>query len=166
MDTCYIPQNLTRLMAAQGLSIDALCARACLDKRTVQGILNGTHRPHARTLHRLAQGLDAPTDELFVDPARLLYRCFDRHTNPRVQELIAAHPELFSGWCQADFEELHSRVGTGGALNEEGAVRAVKRINRHRELSEKLAVILESHQEEFTAVLIDMIYQQVTAQSA
>lgn len=158
----HIRDNLVRLMAAQGLSIDELCARARLDKRTVQGILNGTHRPHARTLHRLTQGLGTSTDELFLDPARLLYRCFDRKTNPRVRELVDSHPELFDGWCQADFEELHSRVGAGGALTLEGVLRSAQRMNRHRELAEKLAVILESHQEEFTGAMLDMIYKQVT----
>lgn len=161
----YVRENLARLMASQGLSIDELSARSRLDKRTVQGILNGTHRPHAQTLHRLARGLQVQADELFLDPSRLIYRCFDRQTNPAVQEAIDSHPDLFADWSQSDFEELHSRMGTGGALNVDGAVNAAKRLNRKRELSEELAVLMESMHADLVANILDILYRQVTAQS-
>ena len=79
-------------------------------------------KPHARTLHRLAAGLGISVDELFIDPAQLLYRSFDRLTNPMVEEVLENHGELFHGWTQADFDELNSRVGLGGPLTMEGAL--------------------------------------------
>ncbi len=68
-------------MAAGGLSIHALAEHTGIDQRTIRGILNPGHKPHVRTLHRLAQGLGVNVDEL-LDPAQLLYRRFDRHSNP------------------------------------------------------------------------------------
>ena len=68
----------------------------------------------------------------------LLRRRFDRQTNPAVDELVADRPELFTDWCQADFDELYSRMGTGGALTADGALASAEAINRKRELHDKL----------------------------
>ncbi len=65
-----------------------------LDERTIRGILSGGNKPHAQTLHRLAEGLGVKVDEFFVDPAQLLYRRFDRQTNPVVAEVLERHGEL------------------------------------------------------------------------
>ena len=107
-------ENLLRLMAARGLTLSGVAEQSGLDVRTVRGILRGDKKPHARTLHRLAEGLRVAVDEFFVDPAQLVYRRFDRQTNPVVAEVIEEHKELFRGWTEADFDELHSRVGAGG----------------------------------------------------
>jgi transcriptional regulator with XRE-family HTH domain len=153
--------NLLRLMAAAELSFADLSVRTGLDERTIRGIAHGTHKPHTRTLHRLADGLGVAVDEFFVDPAQLLYRRFDQRTNPVVQEVLQAQPELFEGWGEADFDELHSRVGTGGALTYEGTVAAVCSMNRRRELHDKLDVLLESSQAKTVSGMLDLLYEQV-----
>ena len=84
----YARENLLRLMAAGGLSVRRVADRTGLDERTIRGILSGGNKPHAQTLHRLAEGLGVKVDEFFVDPAQLLYRRFDRQTNPVVAEVI------------------------------------------------------------------------------
>ena len=106
---------------ARQLSLGDVSERTGVDPRTIRGITSGAHRPHPRTLHRLAQGLGVSVDEFFLDPARLIYRRFDRQTNPLAAELIEEQGELFEGWRQCDFDELHSRVGAGGALTRAGA---------------------------------------------
>ena len=75
-------------MAAGGLSFGRVAEQTGLDERTIRGILGGGNKPHAQTLHRLAEGLGVKVDEFFVDPAQLLYRRFDRQTNPVVAEVI------------------------------------------------------------------------------
>lgn len=158
----YAGENLRRLMADRGLSIRQLAKKTGLDERTIRGILSGANRPQARTLHRLAEGLGTTVDELFLDPSQLLYRRFDRQTNPVVEEVMETHKELFAGWSEADFDELHSRVGTGGALTFEGALAAVHAMNRRRELHEKLDLLLESSQAELAVGLLELLYRQVT----
>jgi transcriptional regulator with XRE-family HTH domain len=160
----FTPDNLRRLMSQMGLTIDEVVSRSGLDLRTVKGILDGTKRPHSRTLHRLARGLGVSADELFVDPARLVYRCFDRKTNPVVDEVVESRPELFDGWNQADFDELHSRFGMGGPLTVEGTLGAVEEMNRNRALHEKLAVLLESNQVDLIRSFVELVYQQVVTQ--
>jgi transcriptional regulator with XRE-family HTH domain len=157
----YAGENLRRLMADRGLSIRQLAEKTGLDQRTIRGILSGSNTPHARTLHRLAHGLGVPVDEFFVHPSQLLYRRFDRATNPVVEEVIEAHRELFSGWTEADYDELHSRVGAGGALTFEGALAAVHQMNRRRDLHEKLDLLLESSQAEVIRGIMDVLYNQV-----
>ena len=153
--------NLLRLMAAAELSIQEVAQRSGLDERTVRSIARGTHRPHPRTLHRLAGGLGVPVDEFFVAPAQLLYRRFDRRTNPLVDEVLQGYPHLFEGWGEADFDELHSRVGSGGPLTFEGALGAVHAMNRKRELHDKLDVLLESNHAQTIGGIVDLMYGQV-----
>ena len=157
----YAGENLRRLMAERGLSIRQLARKTGVDERTVRGILNGTNTPHARTLHRLAEGLGVAADEFFLRPAQLLYRHFDRGTNPVVEEVMEAHRELFVDWAEADFDELHSRVGTGGGLTFEGAVAVVRRMNRKRELHDKLDLLLESSHAELVRGIMELLYKEV-----
>lgn len=153
--------NLRRLMTRLGMTIEEVAARSRIDVRTIKGILDGASRPHARTLHRLAAGLGVSPDEFFVDPAQLVYRCFDRATNPVVADVVENHPELFSGWTEAEFEELHSRFGTGGALTAAGALSAVATMNRNRSAHEKLAVLLESAQAELIRGIVEVMYRNL-----
>jgi transcriptional regulator with XRE-family HTH domain len=155
--------NLRRLMARFGLTLQDVVERCGLDERTVKGILAGTNKPHARTLHRLAAGLGVDTDELFQDPSLLTHRLFDRRTNPVVDEVVASHPELFQQWTEADFDELYSRFGTGGALTTFGAIEAVTAMNHKREIHNQVALLLESGEAELLCGLIDLLYQRIIA---
>ncbi len=157
-------ENLGRLMAELTLTVDQVAERSGLDRRTVRGILDGTNRPQLRTIGRLAKGLEVPTDEFFLDPAQLLYRRFDRDTNPVVEEVVESHPQVFADWTTADFDELHSRFGTGGPLTAEGALAAARQMNANRELHEKLSVLLESSQAEVIAGIVELLYEKVVAE--
>jgi transcriptional regulator with XRE-family HTH domain len=156
--TDYTPENLLRLMAAAGLSVEQVAEKTGVDKRTVRAILSASHRPHPRTLHRLAEGLGVPIDEFFVDPSRLLYRRFDRQTNPVIAEILESRGELFAQWTEADFDELHSRVASGGPLLAEGALAAIRDMNRKRALTEKLALLLETGYADLVAGMIELFY--------
>ncbi len=162
-DTRKTGDNLRRLMADLDLTIEQVAERSGLDKRTVKGILAGTNKPHLRTIGRLAKGIGVATDEFFLDPAQLLYRRFDRQTNPVVEQIVEARPDVFAGWTMAEFDELHSRVGTGGPLTAEGALAAAHQMNANRQLHEKLTVLLESSQAEVTAGIVELLYQKVVA---
>jgi transcriptional regulator with XRE-family HTH domain len=157
----HLAENLRRLTAAAGLSIHQVARKTGLDRRTVRSISSGDVRPHAQTLHRLADGLGVSVDELFLDPTQLLYRHFDRRTNPLVGEVLQDHPELFAGWSEADFDELHSRVGIGGPLTREGTLVAARAMNRKRQLHEKLDLLLESSQAELIGGIVDLLYGQI-----
>lgn len=151
--------SLRRLMAQQNFAIGRVDKRCGLDERTIRGALNGNNKPHARTINTLATGLGVSTDELFLAPSLLVQRHFDRQTNPAVDEAVASHPDLFEGWTDADFDELYSLVGTGGALTVQGAVEIVRVMNRKRETHEKLDVLLESRQGELLRELIELFYR-------
>lgn len=159
--------NLRRLMARQGMTVDQVAARSGLDERTVKGILRGGHqRPHARTLHRLAHGLGVAADELFHAPAYWSRRQFDRRTNPLVDEAVARRPELFADWRQADFDDLYSRFGTGGGLSVEGTLAAAEEINRRRALLDKVALLLETSQRDVLCGMIELLYRSVVLDAA
>ena len=149
-------------MAAGGLSIREVAQRAGLDERTVRAVCHGRHRPRGRTLHRLAEGLGATVDQFFVDPAQLAYRQFDRATNPVVEEVIDECPALFRQWTEADFDELNSRMGSGGGLTRNGALEAVEHINRKRRLHEKLDLLLETTHADLVGEMLELLYARMT----
>jgi transcriptional regulator with XRE-family HTH domain len=157
----YIGDNLLRLMAAAGMSAEQVMGKTGVDKRTIRAILNRAHRPHARTLHRLAEGLGVSIDKELVDPSRLLFRRFDRQTNPVIAEVVEQHRELFGNWTEADFDELYSRVATGGPLLPEGALATVRNMNRKHELMEELDVVLETSYGELIGEILDLVYGKV-----
>ena len=162
--TQYVRENLRRLLTQLGWTLDEAAEKSGLDQRTIRGILEGTNQPHARTLHRLARGLGVPSNELFLEPAQLLYRHFDRGTNPVVAEVVEDRPDLFLGWTEADFDELHSRFGTGGPLTAEGSVEAVLQMNRNRTVHEKLALLLESGQADLIRSIVEAMYDTIVTE--
>jgi len=158
--------NLRRIMSQLGLTINQVAERTKLDKRTIRGILEGTKRPHPRTIGQLAEGLGVAVDELYIDPTRLLYRRFDQQTNPIVEKVIQNYPDLFADWTTAEFEELYSRFGVGGALTEEGVLDAARKTNRRRDLQHKLAVLLETSQAELVENIINLFYEKLRTGSS
>jgi len=156
----FVRENLERLMALRGISVEQLAQETGLDRRTMRGVLRGTQKTHPRTLKTLADGLGVSTDEFFVDPSRLMHRCFDQHTNPMVDEVIESHPDLFAGWQESDFADLHSRVGTGGPLTEEGTLVVAQQINLRRDLWEKMLLVLETGQGQVVSTFLDALLRQ------
>ena len=154
--------NLRRLMARLGLTVGQVVERTELDERTVKGILSGTSaKPHARTLHQLATGLGVDVDELFQNSASLAHRTFDRQTNPVVDEVVSSHPALFESWTPADFHELYSHFGTGGALTASGALDVVRAMNRKRDVCNKVAILMESGEADVVSGIVEVLYRKV-----
>ena len=153
--------NVRRIMARSGLTLKQVVEATGLCERTVKGVLSGRNKPHARTLQRLAAGLDISTDELFQNPSLLIHRLFDHRTNRAVDEIVNSHPEWFEGWTDADFAELYSHFGTGGALTETGATNVVLTMNRKRDVQQKVALLLESDEAQLLTGLVDLLYQQI-----
>ncbi len=153
--------NLRRLMARFDLKVGDVIERTGLDARTIKGVLNGCNQPQSHTLYRLATALNVSTDELFQEPSLLAHRAFDRETNPVVDEVIAARPELFEDWTEADYDELYSRFGTGGELTVEGTIQAAQQTNVRRTLYEKVAVVLETAEGDLLRDFVNLLYNRV-----
>jgi transcriptional regulator with XRE-family HTH domain len=157
--------NLRRLMARLGLTVGQVVERSGLDERTIKSILSGASaKPHARTLHQLAAGLNVDVDELFQNSASLAHRTFDRQTNPVVDEVVSSHPGLFDGWTAADFHELYSHFGTGGALTADGALTVVRAMNRKRDVCNKVALLMESGEADVLCGIVDILYRKILIQ--
>jgi len=163
-----VAANLRRLMARDNMTIHSVARAAGLDARTVKAVLHQRQRPHARTLHKLARGMGVCTDEFFhpvadaadgVSPGR---QNVDRTTNPHVHGLLAQQPERFANWTAGEVDELFSRVGVGGELNEQGAQAAAAAIEDRRDVLEKAALVLETAEAELLTTMIEMLYRRVT----
>ncbi|HTQ40776.1 MAG TPA: helix-turn-helix transcriptional regulator [Pirellulales bacterium] len=158
-------ENLRRLMAREGLTLTELMLRSRLNHRTLKEILAGRRRPQPRTLHRLAESLNVPVEELFQDPALLRHRLFDRRTNPAVDEVVTVYPQIFHGWAPAEFDELYSRFGTGGSLTQQGALDAARAMNHRRELLTKATLLLESNEGELLESILELLHRRVVLEA-
>jgi transcriptional regulator with XRE-family HTH domain len=161
-DALTVTTNLRRLMARDGMTFEDVVAATGLDERTLRSLVRGTTNPHARTLHKLADGLGVSVDELFRTAGRWSHRRFDRATNSLVESAIVAHPNCFTNWTEAEFDELYSRFGTGGQLTESGLLAAAAAMNAKRDLWRQVSVILESSQSELLADFVELLYRRVT----
>ncbi len=164
--TGHEASNLRRLIAGRGLTIEEVAERTGVDRRTIMGMADGTKRPQAGTINRLANGLGVSSDEFFLEPNQLAYRQFDCHTNPIVEEAMESRAELFAGWTEAEFDELHSRFGAGGALTLEGTLAVVRAMNDGRQVHEKLATLLESSQADLIRGIVELLYDQIVVTHA
>lgn len=164
-----IATNLRRLMARYDLTVQSLAEVADVDVRTVKALLSDSQRPHASTLHKLADGLGVSADEFFQPVVQgdgrdgAAAQTFDRATNPVVAATLAAQPERFVDWTTSEIDELFSRVGTGGELNEAGVAAAVDLIESRREILEKAAIVLETDEADLLRRFIEMLFDRVTA---
>lgn len=130
-------------------------------------------RPRMATLERIAAVFGQPVRELIGGPAvvdrerielpliEAERRAVDRATNPAVVEVAQTEPGLFAGWTGSDWDRLYGTFGVGGALSEEGVRRSAEEINRGKETTRKLLVLLETHFGETVTSVIEALYQQV-----
>jgi transcriptional regulator with XRE-family HTH domain len=165
-DAATVALNLRRLMARDNLTFDDVVAASKLDERTLRAVARGRSNPHARTLHKLAQGLGVSIDELFRLPGQLPARHFDRATNSLVENVVARHAGAFQNWSEADFDELFSRFGTGGQLTESGVLVAAEAMNAKRDVLRQVNVLLESGDSALLIEFIDMLYRRATERTA
>ena len=154
--------NIRRLMARFNMTMQGVVDATGVDERTLRSILRGETSPHARTLHKLAEGLGIDSDELFHDAFFSEHPEFDRATNQQVTEAIRNHPELFEDWTEAEFNELYSRVAVGGELTAAGAIATATAMNARRELLYQVSVILETSEAEILREMIGLLYRRVT----
>lgn len=152
--------NLRRVMARFDLTIDQVVESTGLDARTIKGILRNSNRPHARTLHRLANGLGVSTDEFFQTPSLLAHRVFDRQSNPVIDQIVSENRQVFDGWSESNFDELCSRFGAGGALTPQGALQTAERMNQNRDVHRKVAVLLESGEADLLKEFVALLYRR------
>lgn len=151
-------------MARDGFTLEDVVERSGLDQRTIKRILSHATTPHARTLHQLAEGLGVSADEFFQEPSLLAHRLFDRETNPYVDQAVVDHPEWFKDWTEADFDELYSRFGTGGAMATDSILKTVEAMNRNRTVHRNVALILESSEAEFLIELVQVLYHRISVE--
>lgn len=149
-------------MARDGLTVAELARRTGLAERTLKDVLAASRRrPHARTLHRLAAGLEVSVEDLFREPASGDSPAFDRQTNPFVEEVIAEEPHWFVGWTEEDFDELYSRFGTGGAQTLAGVRETAHLMMMHREVHQHVAVLLESSLADVLVGMVKTLHDKV-----
>ena len=161
-DAATVATNMRRHMARAGLTFEDVVTATELDERTVRGIVRGTKHPHARTLHKLAEGLGVTIDQLFQRGGQSPAQRFDRVTNSLVSSFVDAHPEMFRNWSDSEFDELYSRFGTGGQLTEAGIAAAAQATNTKRDVWRQVSIILESGEAKLLTEFVELLYGRVT----
>ena len=158
-----LSRNLAELLRRREMTPAALAARSGIDEAIVRALVRGEiTRPSLTTLDPLAAALEVDVAELLTagprSERRQESRAFDRRTNPVVAEVVAAHPQLFTGWCPADYDDLYSRFGVGGPLSFAGALECAAAINDRRALTAKVALLLETEHGPTLTATVDRLY--------
>lgn len=123
-------------------------------------IENGTGpAPRPSTVGKVSQALGLPP--AWWNENRDAAGDFDRATNPEVRAVADRHPGAFANFTSADWRELHSVFGTGGALTEEGVLTEVARLQAKRELIRQLEIVLETHLGEAATAMIRGLYERI-----
>ncbi len=165
-----VGQRIRSARLRKGWNQGDLATRAGVSRTTVFQLERGSiPAPHAATLHRLATALEIPVawlnaeelPEAFQPPQRTTPDAaqeFDRQTNPYVDVVQQQCPEVFAGFTDADWDELYSTFGTGGALTEEGVLQSATLIAGKRETLRRVSMLLETHLAEPTKAMVDSLF--------
>lgn len=163
-----VGQRIRSARLKKGWNQLELAAQAHVSRTTLYQLERGTiASPHVATLHRLAKALDIPVSWLNVDelpqafvPPQVTGAAgeFDRQTNPCVDVVSAQFPDVFAGFTAADWDELYSTFGTGGALTEDGVLAAARVIAGKHETLRRVSLLLETHLAEPTKALVDSLF--------
>lgn len=146
--------------ANRGWDQTRLAREAGISRTTLSQLENGTGpEPRPSTVGKVSQALGLPP--AWWNEDRDVAGAFDRATNPEVQAVADRHPEYFANLTTADWGELHSVFGTGGALTEEGVLTEVARLQAKRELIRQLEVVLETHLGEAATAMIRGLYERI-----
>jgi hypothetical protein len=167
-------QNVCLLMDRHRLEIGDLARRGPLSRKVLlRWIRVGARQPRGEPLARLARifGLADPRllfaadlgDRVESWPGR---HQVDRQTNPLVEEVVADEPHLFARFGQAEWNELYSLHGTGGALTREGVRRAAEHLVAKKELRRKFEAILETEHFDALASIINLMYRDSDVEHA
>ncbi|MEX1231842.1 MAG: helix-turn-helix transcriptional regulator [Planctomycetaceae bacterium] len=168
--------RLRRLRLQRGWNVEELARRARVSRTTMYLLETGkTAMPRAKTLQQIAATLGVEVEELAPEwasassdhddePSRSQSydRAINKSLNGLVDRVFQASPQLFGDWSQADWDELYSTYGVGGALTEEGISAAAEQINRKRTICHQLQVVLETEHAETAARVIQALYQLAT----
>jgi len=84
----------------------------------------------------------------------------DDATNPVIDEVRASNPKLFRGFTDADWMELKSIHGSGGALTAEGVIAEANRINAARKVRERFEVLMHTDCSAELTSFIDYLYEK------
>lgn len=114
--------TLRRLMVERGLTVRQVIEATRLHERTIKGVLRGTVKPHARTLHQLAAGLGFEAREFFPGP----------DTSTAVVVPIADKPILEQAAVALQGEYRDLLVGTIKLIGERGGEQAGPEMKKAR----------------------------------
>ncbi len=180
----YTGNRVRQLRKARGWDQKELAGRAGISRTTLIALENGkTETPRLATLEQLSAAFKVsvrdlcdsaiavrqlPTVEfvakelagLPTDEDSEAARHFDQLTNPVVKQVAAESPTLFSGWDEADWNELYSTFGTGGQLTEFGVRQTAAKINQRREILRKLCIVLETEYSDLAEEMIELLYRR------
>jgi hypothetical protein len=158
--------NLRQAMLRAGINFKRLSQRSGVEYSLLR---RWGSRGISRIDRRNSVYLEKVADSLGIVSFRQLFepdfaqtpgpsRTIDRATNPLIADVYRDRPDLFRSYSSADWEELYSLHGTGGALTYQGVLHYAQRINAKRELRRKFEAVLETHHFERLAGLVDELY--------
>ena len=174
-----LARKIARLVQERGWNQEEFARVARLNRHTVRQILAGGDRRRLRnaTVGACARALGLTVNELRTQPLeRLLPRMAEGHpangdsplrrlyeqaTQPELRAWTERNPDRAARLTGAEVDELLSLQGSGGPLTAFGVESFVERLERRRNLIERVNVVAGTEYLDLLEQLVGLLYEKV-----
>ncbi len=172
--------KIARLVEEKGWNQEDFAKIAGLNRQTIRQILQppGDRRLRNATIARCAQALNLSVHELRTVPVeRLLlrmrrppasvngdarlHRLYEQATHPDLRAWIERNPERSRQLTQEEVDDLLAMQGDDGPLTAVGAEGLIGRMERRRNLLQRVQTIARSEYLDLLEQLVGLIYEKV-----
>lgn len=175
-ETDNLCRRIARLVRERGLSQEEFSRLANLNRLTIRHIFQGgPRRLHEATVRACAGVLGVSPEELREAPLEKLVprvrqtdagaacwrRRFEEATQPELLAWMERHPERAAQLSAEEVDELLSLQGTGGPLTSHGVAHFVERIERKRQLLQKVSAVAGTEYIDLLEQFVQLLYEKV-----
>ena len=171
--------KITRLVQERGWNQEEFARIARLNRHTVRQILhrNGNRRLRNATVSACARALGLSVHDLRTQPLERLLprmveghpangegglrRLYDQATQPELRAWTERNPDRAARLGAADVDELLSLQGDGGPLTAFGVESFVERLERRRNLIERVNAVAGTEYLDLLEQLVGLLYEKV-----
>lgn len=172
-DHAALAAKITRLVEERGWNQEDFARIAGLNRHTVRQIVqgNGERRLRNATVGACARALGLTVSELRDLPLeRLLVRMhqpaedrrqYEEATQPELLNWLERNPDRAQQLTTAEMDELLSLQGTGGPLTNFGVDHFVERIERKRQLLERVHAVAGTEYLDLLEQFVGLLFEKV-----
>jgi len=168
--------KIARLALELGWNQQTFARHAKLNRLTIAQICGARpHRLHNATVQACAQAFGIGPHELRTEPIERLLpkvrpprsaaeqrrRMFEQAMQPEVRQWLEQNPDRAAALLADELDELMSLQGVGGPLTAFGVAEFVQRLERRRQLIQKVVAVAGTEYVELLESFVGLLFEKV-----